>query len=153
MVFESILWDISAHWCSQFFSSILNCLFAMNWNPVLRRPYCQLNPTIFIICRWVTAGEPCPKEGETKPNRGNEVWWHGVPFTKPPLLQESRLTGGGSPNIMVLVEWKVPVERFLGAANCFHWIHPWLYTCQGCHSETNSKQDGLRKRHFCVVLT
>ena len=36
------------------------------------RPYRQLNPTIFIICRWVTAGEPCPKEGETKPNRGNE---------------------------------------------------------------------------------
>ena len=35
------------------------------------RPYRQLNPTIFIICRWVTAGEPCPKEGETKPNRGN----------------------------------------------------------------------------------
>ena len=41
-------------------------------------------------------------------------------FTKPPLLQESRLTGGGSPNLVVLVEWKVPVERFMGAANCFH---------------------------------
>ena len=41
-------------------------------------------------------------------------------FTKPPLLQESRLTGGGSPNLMVLVEWKVPVEGFMGAANCFH---------------------------------
>ena len=39
------------------------------------------------------------------------------PFTKPPLLQESRLTGGGSPNLVVLVEWKVPVERFMGAAN------------------------------------
>ena len=23
------------------------------------RPYRQLNPTIFIICRWVTTGEPC----------------------------------------------------------------------------------------------
>ena len=44
----------------------------------------------------------------------------GGPFTKPPLLQESRLTGGGSPNLMVLVEWKVPVERFMGAANSFH---------------------------------
>ena len=41
-------------------------------------------------------------------------------FTKPPLLQESRLTGGGSPNLVVLVEWKVPVERFMGAANSFH---------------------------------
>ena len=41
-------------------------------------------------------------------------------FTKPPLLQESRLTGGGSPNLVVLVEWKVLVERFMGAANCFH---------------------------------
>ena len=41
-------------------------------------------------------------------------------FTKPPLLQESRLTGGGSPNLLVLLEWKVPVERFMGAANCFH---------------------------------
>ena len=38
-------------------------------------------------------------------------------FTKPPLLQESRLTGGGSPNLVVFVEWKVPVERFMGAAN------------------------------------
>ena len=51
------------------------------------------------------------------------------PFTKPPLPQESRLTGSGSPNLMVLVEWNVPVERFMGAANCFHWICPWLYTC------------------------
>ena len=30
-------------------------------------------------------------------------------FTKPPLLQESRLNGGGSP-IGCVVEWKVPVE-------------------------------------------
>ena len=50
-------------------------------------------------------------------------------FTKPPLLQESRLTSGGSPNLVVLVEWKVPVEGFMGAANSFHWFHPWLYTC------------------------
>ena len=41
-------------------------------------------------------------------------------FTKPPLLQESRLAGGGSPNLMVLVEWKVPIKRIMGAANCFH---------------------------------
>ena len=41
-------------------------------------------------------------------------------ITKPPLLQESRLTGGGSPNLVVLVEWKVPVERFMGAANSVH---------------------------------
>ena len=41
-------------------------------------------------------------------------------FTKPPLLQESRLTGGGSPNLVGLVEWKVPVEWEIGAANSFH---------------------------------
>ena len=35
------------------------------------------------------------------------------------ILQESRLTGSGSPNLVVLVEWKVPVERFMGAANSF----------------------------------
>ena len=41
-------------------------------------------------------------------------------FTKPPLLQESRLTGGGSPNLVGLVERKGPVERFMGVANIFH---------------------------------
>ena len=34
-------------------------------------------------------------------------------FTKPPLLQESRLTGGGSPNLVVLVEWKVSASQQL----------------------------------------
>ena len=34
----------------------------------------------------------------------------GQSFTKPPLLQESRLTGGGSPYLVDLVEWKDPVE-------------------------------------------
>ena len=41
-------------------------------------------------------------------------------FIKPPLLQESRLTGGGSPQLVGLVEWKVPVEWEMGAANSFH---------------------------------
>ena len=50
-------------------------------------------------------------------------------FTKPPLLQESRLISGGCSNLVVLLEWKVPVEGFMGAGNCFHWIHPWLHTC------------------------
>ena len=45
------------------------------------------------------------------------------PFTKPPLLQENRLTGGGSPNLMDLVERKFPVERKLGAANSFHLLY------------------------------
>ena len=42
------------------------------------------------------------------------------PFTKPPLLQERRLTGGGSPNLVDLVERKVPVERKTGATRSFH---------------------------------
>ena len=29
-----------------------------------------------------------------------------MPLTKPSLLQESRLTGGGSPNLVDLIEWK-----------------------------------------------
>ena len=29
---------------------------------------------------------------------------------KAPLLKDSRFTGGGSPNLAVLVEWKVPIE-------------------------------------------
>ena len=49
-----------------------------------------------------------------------------VPFTKPPLFQESRLTGDGSPILVDLVERKVPLERIMGAANSFHWFHPWL---------------------------
>ena len=57
----------------------------------------------------------------TKPNIFRaHVWQLFYAITKPPLLQESRLTGGGSPNLVVLVEWKVPVERFMGAANYFH---------------------------------
>jgi hypothetical protein len=31
---------------------------------------------------------------------------HAGPITKPPLLQRSRLTGGGSPNLVGLVERK-----------------------------------------------
>ena len=45
-------------------------------------------------------------------------------FTKPPLLQESRLTGGGSPNLVDLAEWKVPEERKVGAANGFQPFYP-----------------------------
>ena len=45
-------------------------------------------------------------------------------FTKPPLLQEIRLTGGGSPNLVDLIERKVPVERIMGAANSFHSFNP-----------------------------
>ena len=40
-------------------------------------------------------------------------------ITKPPLLQRSRLTGGGSPNLVGLRE-EIPVERFIGAANSAH---------------------------------
>ena len=48
------------------------------------------------------------------------VQYLSLPFTKPPLLQESRLTGGGSPNLVGLVEGKVPVEWEMGTANSFH---------------------------------
>ena len=73
------------------------------------------------------------------------MWLEGErAFTKPPLLQESRLTGGGSPNLVVLVEWKVPVERFMGAANCLHWIHPWLYTW----TEQTADPNCAAVRHF-----
>ena len=44
-------------------------------------------------------------------------------FTKLPLLQESRLTGG-SPNLVDLVVWTVPVERKVGAANSFQPFYP-----------------------------
>ena len=45
-------------------------------------------------------------------------------FTKPPLLHESRLTGGTSPNRVDLVERNVPVEMNMGAANRFHSCYP-----------------------------
>ena len=38
-------------------------------------------------------------------------------ITKPPLIQESRLAGGGPPNLVALVERKVPVERKMRAAH------------------------------------
>ena len=47
-----------------------------------------------------------------------------TPITKPPLLQESGLTGGGSSIGCVLVECKVPAECELGAAINFHSLHP-----------------------------
>ena len=37
---------------------------------------------------------------------------------------ESRLTGGGSPNLVDLIERNVPVERKMGAANSFHSFYP-----------------------------
>ena len=67
----------------------------------------------------------------------SSVKQHCQTFTKPPRLQESRLTGGGSPNLVVLVEWKVPVERFMGAVNRYNWFHPWLYTCTGQKADRN----------------
>ena len=42
-------------------------------------------------------------------------------FTKPPLLQESKLTGSGSPNLVDLVE--DPVKWKMEALNLFY---PWL---------------------------
>ena len=45
-------------------------------------------------------------------------------FTKPPLLQGSRLTGAGSPNLVDPVEWKVHVEWKVRAEKDFHLYHP-----------------------------
>ena len=36
---------------------------------------------------------------------------------------------GGSPNLVDLVEWKVPIEKKMGGRNTFHSFHPGLYTC------------------------
>ena len=74
--------------------------------------------------RRAATGEP------TTWSRGGLVNGGGVTLeawqliTKPPLLQESRLTGGGSPNLVDLVERKVPVERRMGATNSFHSFYP-----------------------------
>ena len=47
-------------------------------------------------------------------------------FTKPALLQESKLNGGGTPYLVDLIEYKVPVECRLGQAKHFflHLFHP-----------------------------
>ena len=44
--------------------------------------------------------------------------WHDgrCAFTKLPKLEEIRLTNGGSPNLVDLLEWKVLVEWKLGVA-------------------------------------
>ena len=76
--------------------------------------YCVAAPARNILHSHVTLGSTSIG---AKPNLYCEAI---EPFTKPPLLQESRLTGGGSPNLVGLVEWKVPVERFMGAANSVH---------------------------------
>ena len=47
-----------------------------------------------------------------------------LPFTKPLLLRESRLTSGASPNLVDLIERKVPIERKVGAANSFFSFYP-----------------------------
>ena len=43
-------------------------------------------------------------------------------FTKPPLLRESRLTGGSSPNLEDLLEWKVTVEWKMVEEVSMNWI-------------------------------
>ena len=45
-------------------------------------------------------------------------------FTKPPLLQESRLTYVGSHNLVDLVVWNVPVEWKMGAEKIFYLFNP-----------------------------
>ena len=74
-------------------------------------------------------------------------------FTKSPLLQESRLTGGGSPNRVDLVERKVPVERKMGAANSFHWFSPWLYTCVVQTADTNRFCAAVAPTIICAGLS
>ena len=51
------------------------------------------------------------------------------PITKPPLPQECRLTSaGGSCNLVVLVEWKVPVEWINIKYIELYLVYLWLYT-------------------------
>ena len=45
------------------------------------------------------------------------------PFTKPPLLKENRLTGGGSPNVVDFVKWKVPLKGKWETGSCNFSIH------------------------------
>ena len=45
-------------------------------------------------------------------------------FSKPTLLQESRFTGGGSLNLVDLIEWLDLLERKMGAAYTFHSFYP-----------------------------
>ena len=80
--------------------------------PILQSPHNVA--LIFRTCQLHTAWEFLHSNGGSE----RPAAWHA--FTKPPLLQESRLTGGGSPNLVGLVEWKVPVEWEMGAANSFH---------------------------------
>ena len=60
-----------------------------------------------------------------------DIFWAGhdptvglasLAFTKPPILQESRLIANGSHNLLVLVEWKIPVKCKLGAAKKFYYF-------------------------------
>ena len=55
-------------------------------------------------------------------------------FTKLLLLQESKLTGGGSPNLVDLVEWKFPVARKMGASKKFSWKQDFFH-CMNCSKE------------------
>ena len=56
-------------------------------------------------------------------------------FTKPPLLQESRLTGGGSPNLGDHVEFDGPVEWKVGASRLYNCaaVAP-IFHCAGLYT-------------------
>ena len=66
--------------------------------PILQSP--PNERLFFRTCQLHTAWELLHENG------GNERQAAWLAITKPPLLQRSRLTGGGSPNLVDLVERK-----------------------------------------------
>ena len=56
------------------------------------------------------AGEVEARLADMLEEQAREQVWYGmvwyITITKPPLLQRSRLTGGGSPNLVGLIERK-----------------------------------------------
>ena len=59
-----------------------------------------------LIGVFVAGRQTCNQRGKEATNEQLSRQTYGESITKPPLLQRSRLTGGGSPNLVGLVERK-----------------------------------------------
>ena len=85
-----------------------HCHFLTLTPPAPFRKLCQMSGSLCSVWGSQSAGTICTDTvGQ----------WA---FTKPPLLQECMLTGGGYPNLVDLVEWKFFVKGKLGASKTFH---------------------------------